>query len=148
MTTIIPITVDPYAKQPRKATVGAAAFDLHTTATVYLRPGERTLVPTGLRMALPAGHPAWVLSRSGLAIKHGVIVLNSPGLVDPDYRGEIGVELYNTDKTEVFCAEPDDRIAQLYIPTLPDAELQVVEKLDTTSRGEQGFGSTGIKAVA
>lgn len=146
--TTINITLDPGGIQPCRATPGSGAFDLHALIGGTLAPGHRTLVQTGVHIALPAGHDGWVLSRSGIARKHGVFVLNAPGLVDSDYRGDVGVLLHNADPEAWFHWEAGDRIAQLYLPTLPDAELQVVDELDTTSRGDHGFGSTGIKAVA
>jgi len=109
---------------------------------VTLEPGERRLIPTGIAIALPAGYEAQVRPRSGLALKHGVTLLNTPGTVDADYRGEIGVIMINLGD-EPFVIKDGDRIAQLVISQVCHAELQEVEELPESRRGEGGFGHTG-----
>jgi dUTP pyrophosphatase len=133
---------------------GAAGMDLRAALppgeTLRLMPGERKLVPTGLVMQLPAGYEAQVRPRSGLAARHGVTVLNSPGTVDSDYRGEIKVILINLG-SEDFAIRHGDRIAQIVIAPVTRAALAEAETLDETARGAGGFGSTGIaggKAIA
>jgi len=129
---------------PARATVTSAGFDLRAAVDepVSLPPGSRALVPTGISMAIPAGHEGQVRPRSGLAIKHGVTLLNSPGTIDSDYRGEIKVIMINLGE-DTFVIHRGDRIAQLVISTLTDCELVGVESLDETPRGEGGFGSSG-----
>ncbi|MCU4181309.1 dUTP diphosphatase [Bosea sp. BH3] len=130
---------------PAYETAGAAGLDLRAAIPdgLVLAPGERTLVPTGLAMQLPAGFEAQVRPRSGLAVRHGVTVLNAPGTVDSDYRGEIKVPLINHG-AEPFPIARGDRIAQLVIASVVQAELAEVATLDSTARGAGGFGSTGI----
>ena len=113
-------------------------------APVTLKPLERRLIPTGLHIALPAGYEAQVRPRSGLALKKGVTVLNAPGTVDADYRGDIGVVLINLSQ-EDFVVEDGERIAQLVIARHEKAEFELVEVLDETERGEGGYGHTGTK---
>jgi dUTP pyrophosphatase len=107
-----------------------------------LEPGERLMVPTGLAMAIPKGYEGCVRPRSGWAWKHGLTVLNSPGTIDSDYRGEIKVILYNTGKEPILIAN-GERIAQLVVQVVPQIMVSVVSELDETTRGEGGFGSTG-----
>jgi dUTP pyrophosphatase len=123
---------------------GAAGSDLTACldAPVVLEPGDRLAVPTGLAMALPLGFEGQVRPRSGLAAKHGVTVLNAPGTIDADYRGEVKVLLINLGK-EPFEIRSGERIAQLVVAPVVRAELRVVESLDDTARGDRGFGSTG-----
>jgi dUTP pyrophosphatase len=129
---------------PSYATEGAAGMDLlaAVTAPVTLRPGERALIPTGLRVALPAGHEWQIRPRSGLALKHGVTVANAPGTVDEDYRGEVGVILVNLG-SEPFVIERGARIAQAVLAPVTRASLHEAASLPATRRGEGGFGSTG-----
>lgn len=129
---------------PEYATPHSAGLDLraHLDESVVLHPGERRLVPTGLRMALPDGWEAQVRPRSGLALKHGVTVLNSPGTIDADYRGPIGVILINHGSVD-FEIQPGERIAQLVFARYERAEWQNVDELDATERGEGGFGHSG-----
>lgn len=129
---------------PQYATPHSAGMDLRAwlEAPLTLQPMERRLVPTGLRMALPPGYEAQVRPRSGLALKHGVTVLNSPGTIDADYRGEVGVLLVNLSR-EPFVIEDGERIAQLVIARHEQPLLVEVEALDETERGEGGFGHTG-----
>ncbi len=107
-----------------------------------LAPGERALVPTGLAVAIPEGFAGFVQPRSGLAAKHGITIVNTPGLVDSGYRGELQVNLLNTDSTEAFVVEPGMRIAQLVLVPVPHVELVVVDELDESERGARGFGSS------
>ena len=111
---------------------------------IVLRPLQRVLIPTGLFMALPEGYEAQVRPRSGLALKHGITVLNTPGTIDADYRGEIGVILVNLSQDD-FVVNDGERIAQLVVARYEQAELVVVEALDETVRGEGGFGHSGVK---
>jgi len=133
---------------PAYATAGAAGFDLRAAvpgdAPLLLRPGERLLVPTGFACAVPHGYEMQVRPRSGLAVKHGVTVTNTPGTVDSDYRGPLMVCLINLG-AEPFAIRRGDRIAQAVIAPAPQLTLTEVEDLDTTVRGEGGFGSTGIR---
>jgi dUTP pyrophosphatase len=117
-------------------------MDLSACERVELRPGERSLVPTGLAVAIPEGFAGFVQPRSGLAAKHGISIVNTPGLVDSGYRGELLVNLVNTDKHEPFVVEPGMRIAQLVIVPLPEVELVEVEELPESERGVRGFGSS------
>lgn len=129
---------------PAYETAGAAGCDLRAALAepMVLAPGERGLVPTGLRMALPEGWEAQVRPRSGLAIRHGLTVLNAPGTIDSDYRGEVQVALVNLG-TEPVTIRRGERIAQLVVAPVSRARWQLVEQLDTTERGSGGFGSTG-----
>ena len=131
---------------PAYATVGSAGLDLraHLEEPKVLQPGERVLVPTGLSLALPEGFEAQVRPRSGLALKHGITVLNSPGTVDADYRGDVGVILINLG-TEPFPISPGDRIAQLVLAAYAQVQWTPVEVLPETDRGAGGFGHTGTK---
>ena len=131
---------------PEYATPQSAGMDLRANlhAPIVLRPMQRALVPTGLCMALPEGYEAQVRPRSGLALKHGVTVLNTPGTIDADYRGEIGVILINFSSTD-FVIENGERIAQMVIAKHERAELVPVEVLDETERGNGGYGHTGVK---
>lgn len=131
---------------PGYETSASAGMDLkaHLTESIVLGPMERRIIPTGLFMELPVGVEAQVRPRSGLAIKKGVSVLNAPGTIDADYRGEIGVILINLSK-ENFEIQNGDRIAQLVFARYEQANWDVVEELSETSRGKGGFGSTGVK---
>lgn len=130
---------------PQYATPLSAGLDLRACLDepVTLAPMERRLIPTGLRIALPAGYEAQVRPRSGLALKSGITLLNSPGTIDADYRGEIGIIMANL-SAEPFTVADGDRIAQLVIARYEQAEWEPAESLDTTERGEGGFGHTGI----
>lgn len=127
---------------PRYETDGAAGVDLRSTEEVLLLPGERALVPTGLFVAIPVGFEAQVRPRSGLAIKHGITLLNSPGTIDSDYRGEVKVILVNL-STDPFTVNPGDRIAQMIFAPVTKAEWEERESLSETDRGAGGFGSSG-----
>ena len=131
---------------PAYETADAAGMDLRAAvaddASVTLKPGERGMIPTGLTIALPAGYEAQVRPRSGLAAKHGITCLNSPGTIDADYRGEVKVILINLGQ-EPFVIKRGERIAQMVIAPVTRAEMKVVTQLDETKRGAGGFGSTG-----
>lgn len=131
---------------PAYATEQSAGMDLRAdlTESMILKPLERTLVPTGLFIALDKGYEAQIRPRSGLAAKHGITVLNTPGTIDADYRGEIKVILVNL-SNEAFTIEPGERIAQMVIARHETAQWEEVETLDETERGDGGFGSTGTK---
>jgi dUTP pyrophosphatase len=134
----------PDAQPPARTRPGDAAYDLRTVADVVLAPGERALVPTGVAVAIPPGVAGLVLPRSGLAIEHGVTLLNAPGLIDPNYRGEIRVILHNAGD-EPFHANAGDRIAQLLLVPFLAPDLVVVDELPDggDDRGTGGFGSSG-----
>ena len=131
---------------PKYATPQSAGMDLRANIEepITLRPMERRLIPTGLHIALPEGYEAQVRPRSGLALKHGLTVLNAPGTIDADYRGEIGVVLINLSQDD-FVINDGERIAQLVIARHEQADFVVVEALDETERGEGGYGHTGIR---
>ena len=131
---------------PEYATAQSAGLDLRANIedAIVLNPMERKLVGTGLFMALPPGYEAQVRPRSGLALKHGITVLNSPGTIDADYRGELKVLLVNL-SNEPFVVNEGERIAQLVIATHEKAEFKLVEELDDTERGAGGYGHTGVK---
>jgi dUTP pyrophosphatase len=130
------------AQLPKYALVGDAGMDLRAAETVLIGPGERALVPTGIKLALPEDVVALVHPRSGLALKHGVTVLNAPGTIDSNYRGEIAVILHNT-STDWFDVDRGDRIAQLVFQKVLIVELEHVNELSDSVRGSGGFGSTG-----
>ena len=131
---------------PQYATLQSAGMDLRANIEepITLHPLERKLIPTGLRIALPVGYEAQIRPRSGLALKHGITVLNSPGTVDADYRGEVMALLINLSQ-EDFIINPGERIAQMVIARHEQAEFQIVEELDETERGAGGYGHTGTK---
>ena len=131
---------------PEYATPQSAGVDLRANIDepVELKPLSRALIPTGLHIALPEGYEAQIRPRSGLAIKKGITCLNTPGTIDADYRGDVGVILINL-STETFIVNPGERIAQMIINKFEQAEFELVEELDETERGEGGFGHTGVK---
>ncbi len=131
---------------PAYETIHSAGMDLRAalTDTVVLKPGERKLIPTGLQIAVPVGFEAQVRPRSGMAIKHGITMLNSPGTIDADYRGEVMVIAINH-STEPMMFNHGDRIAQLVVAPVSQVRVVQVDELSTTDRGEGGFGSTGVK---
>ena len=135
-----------HQRLPEYATAQSAGMDLRANldAPVTLRPLERRLIGTGLHIALPEGYEAQIRPRSGLALKHGLTVLNSPGTIDADYRGEIGVLLINL-SGEDFVVNDGERIAQMVIARYEQAQLSPVDALDETERGEGGYGHTGVK---
>ena len=135
--------LDPDLPLPRYAKGGDAGADLVSRIDITLAPGERSLVPTGIAIALPDGYVALVHPRSGLAIKHGVTMVNAPGTVDAGYRGELQIILINHDKSESVSFKRGDRIAQLVIQKVERAEFVEVQDLPGSGRGTGGFGSTG-----
>jgi dUTP pyrophosphatase len=134
--------VRPEAVVPARAYAGDAGLDLAAIERVELGPGERAVVPTGLAVAIPEGYAGFVQPRSGLASRHGITIVNTPGLVDSGYRGELMVVLHNTDRSEPFVVEAGMRIAQLVVLAIPDVELVEVEELPASERGARGFGSS------
>lgn len=128
---------------PTRAHEGDAGLDLYASEAAHIGPGERWSVGTGVAVEIPVGHAGLVLPRSGLAKKHGIALVNSPGLIDSGYRGEIRVLLLNTDPAETFRVEPGDRIAQLVIAPIALAEPVEVKALADSARGDGGFGSSG-----
>jgi len=140
----LPIVADA-AQIPAYAQAGDAGADLRSAEALVLAPGARALVGTGIRIALPDGYLAYVVPRSGLAVKHGITVLNAPGTIDAGYRGEIKVPLLNTDAHEPFAIEPGDRIAQLIVMPVTRANFVPVAELSESERGSGGFGSTGVR---
>ena len=128
---------------PARAYAGDAGLDLTACERVELAPGERALVPTGLAVAIPEGHAGFVQPRSGLAAKHGISIVNTPGLVDSGYRGELLVNLLNTDRRETFVVEPGMRIAQLVVVPVPELTAVEVDELPESHRAVRGFGSSG-----
>lgn len=136
--------LDPDLPLPQQQHPDDAGYDLHAREGVTLAPrGGRAVVPTGLAVAIPSGHAGLVLPRSGLALRHGVTCLNTPGLIDPLYRGELKVLLVNTDPEEPYEVHRGDRIAQLVIQAVQMVEWIEVDELDQTVRDAYGFGSTG-----
>ncbi len=133
----------PDAVLPSRAHEGDAGLDLTTCERVELGPGERAVVPTGVAIALPDGFAGFVQPRSGLAARHGITIVNAPGLIDSGYRGELRVVLLNTDREHTFVAEPGDRIAQLVVLAVAGVEPVEVAELPASVRGTAGFGSTG-----
>jgi dUTP pyrophosphatase len=127
---------------PARAYAGDAGLDLAACERAELAPGGRATVGTGLAVAIPPGYAGFVQPRSGLAAKHGITIVNTPGLVDSGYRGELRVVLLNTDQAEAFVVEPGMRIAQLVIVPLPDIDPVEVEELPESERGVRGFGSS------
>jgi dUTP pyrophosphatase len=132
----------PDARIPSVAYADDAGLDLVSVERAVLGPGERRTVGTGLAVAIPPGHAGFVQPRSGLAARHGITVVNSPGLIDAGYRGELRVVLLNTDREQEFTVEAGDRIAQLVVLALPDMELVEVDQLPESERAERGFGSS------
>ena len=129
---------------PQRAYEHDAGLDLAACERVELAPGARAMVPTGLAVAIPEGYAGFVLPRSGLAARHGITIVNTPGLVDSGYRGELQVVLLNTDEREGFVVEPGMRIAQLVIVPVPGVDPVEVEELPASERGVRGFGSSQV----
>jgi dUTP pyrophosphatase len=132
----------PDAVVPERAYAGDAGLDLSACERVELLPGERAVVPTGLAVAIPEGYAGFVQPRSGLAVRHGISIVNTPGLVDAGYRGELRVVLVNTDAREPFVVEPGMRIAQLVVVPVPELDPVEVDELPESERGVRGFGSS------
>lgn len=144
---LVPIKrLDETLEVPRYAYEGDAGVDLRAAEDFSLEPFERKLVPTGIAIALPRGYAGFVMPRSGLAVKHGISIVNTPGLIDSDYRGELKVTLINLDPNESFHAQKGDRIAQLVIMKVENANFECRASLDETERGDSGFGSSGIQS--
>ena len=135
--------LDESLPMPRYQHDGDAGLDLPSRVDVVIEPGERAMVPTGIAVAIPPGYAGFVLPRSGLASRHGIALVNSPGLVDSGYRGEMAIVMINTDKYKAFHIKRGDRIAQLVIQRVESVSIAGVDDLDETSRGAGGFGSTG-----
>jgi dUTP pyrophosphatase len=140
----LPVLIVTSGDVPKYAQPGDAGADLRSSQAIVIQPGERATVSTGMAIALPAGYVGLVHSRSGLAAKNGIMVLNSPGTIDAGYRGEIKVTLLNTDRTEPFEIKVGDRIAQLLVQQVEQARFIQVEFLPESNRGDGGFGSTGV----
>jgi dUTP pyrophosphatase len=135
--------LDPRAVLPRRAHDGDAGLDLHALEGFELAPGARAQIRTGIAIALPPGTAGLVLPRSGLAARHGISVVNAPGLIDEGYRGEVQVLLLNTDRQQTFRADAGDRIAQLVVVDVDAPEIVETDDLGDSSRGTGGFGSSG-----
>jgi dUTP pyrophosphatase len=131
------------AKLPTRAHAGDAGLDLHAAERAMLGPGERAAVATGIAVEIPPGHAGLVLPRSGTAARHGIALVNAPGLIDAGYRGEVKVLLLNTDRAEPFEIEPGDRIGQLLVVPFTHVEPVEATELAASARGEGGFGSSG-----
>lgn len=138
--------IDTGLPAPAYAYAGDGGVDLLSVGHFELPPFKRALVPCGISLAIPAGYAGLVIPRSGLAIKHGVSLVNSPGLIDSNYRGEIKAVLVNLDPEETFFIERGDRIAQLVIIRVPEVSFKPCEGLPQTDRGEEGFGSSGVSS--
>lgn len=136
--------LDSSLQAPAYAHPGDAGLDLRAAAAGVLQPFERALVPCGIALAIPDGYAGLVIPRSGLAAKHGVSIVNAPGLIDSGYRGEVKVSLVNLDSHETFRYEKGDRIAQLMIIAAPPITLHNISMLPESARGSEGFGSSGI----
>lgn len=150
MTIRVPLKLLPHGlglQLPSQATTGSAGFDLRAAiaegSSLFIEPGGRDLVPTGIALAIPEGYEGQVRPRSGLALRFGVTVLNSPGTIDSDYRGEVGVILVNHGG-EPFEVRRGDRIAQLVVAASPSCRFALVDELNQSERGSGGFGSTGV----
>ncbi len=128
---------------PVRARNGDAGVDLYSRIDINLKPGERALIPTGIAVAISQNYAGFVQPRSGLALKHGISIVNTPGLIDSEYRGEIGVILINHDLEKMFEIKRGDKIAQFIIQKVENIDFEIVDELDETERGAGGFGSTG-----
>ena len=135
--------LDPDLPLPRFAKGGDAGADVYSRIDISIAPGERALVPTGIAIALPQGFAAFAHPRSGLAIKHGISMVNAPGTIDAGFRGELQIILINHDRKETFSIKRGDRIAQLVFQRVENPEFVEVEELPGSGRGQEGFGSTG-----
>ena len=133
----------PAARPPARTRAGDAAYDLACVEAFTLAVGERAMIPTGIAVAIPPGMAGLVLPRSGLAARHGIALVNAPGLIDAGYRGEVRVLLVNTDRSTPYRIEPGDRVAQLVVVPVATALPVLAERLADSARGEGGFGSTG-----
>jgi len=144
---VLIVRLDPDLPLPSAAHPGDAGLDLYCTSDVVLRPGERAAVPTGIAIALPPGYAAFVHPRSGLALRHGLTMVNAPGTIDAGYRGEVSVLLLNTDPHESVTLRRGDRIAQLMVQQVAQVVLHEVQRLPGSHRADGGFGSTGTSAA-
>lgn len=135
--------LDPAARLPTRAHPGDAGLDLYASEPARIEPGARASVGTGIAVEIPGGHAGLVLPRSGLAARHGIALVNAPGLIDAGYRGEVRILLLNTDREEPFEISPGHRIAQLLITPFAETEPVEVSELSATVRGDGGFGSSG-----
>jgi dUTP pyrophosphatase len=148
MTELLIRRLHPDAQMPAGAYEGDAGLDLASVEEAVLAPGERRAVATGLAVAIPDGHAGFIQPRSGLASRHGIMVLNSPGLIDAGYRGELKVVLLNTDPEQPFHIRPGDRIAQLVVLALPRITVSEADDLPPSERAERGFGSSTVRPGA
>jgi len=148
MTELLVRRLHPDAQMPAGAYDGDAGLDLASIEEVVLQPGERHTVATGLAVAIPAGHAGFVQPRSGLASRQGITVVNSPGLIDAGYRGELKVVLLNTDRDAPFHIRPGDRIAQLVVLALPRLTVTEAADLPPSERAQRGFGSSTVRPGA
>ena len=140
----LPVTLlRAHAAVPQGAYPGDAGLDLVACERVELAPGERVIVPTGIAVAIPEGYAGLVIPRSGLAVDHGISLVNTPGLIDSGYRGEVRVIALNTDRERPFTVEAGMRIAQLVVTPVPEVDVVVLDELPETVRGAAGFGSSG-----
>lgn len=143
----VPIkNLDSTLEVPSYTREGDAGLDLKSTVDAVLQPFQRSLIPCGISVAIPQGYAGFIVPRSGLAAKHGISIVNAPGLIDSNYRGEIKAILVNLDPEESFEIKRGDRIAQLVIMETPLVKLMEVDELDSTNRGASGFGSSGVNA--
>jgi dUTP pyrophosphatase len=148
MTELLIRRLHPDAQMPAGAYEGDAGLDLASVEEAVLGPGQRRTVATGLAVAIPSGHAGFVQPRSGLASRHGITVVNAPGLIDAGYRGELKVVLLNTDRDEPFHIRPGDRIAQLVVLALPRLTVTETDELPPSERAERGFGSSTVRPGA
>ena len=137
--------LDKTLKTPEYAHIGDAGLDLYSALDCILRPYERRKVPTGIKIAIPEGYAGFVQPKSGLAIKNGLSLVNTPGLIDSGYRGEVCAILINLDPEKDFIIKRGDKICQLVIQKVSEVEIEITDELENTTRGEGGFGSTGDK---
>ena len=141
----VPVKIlDEGLPRPSYAKPGDAGLDLRSTEDIVIEPGQRALIGTGIALAIPQGYAGFVQPRSGLAIKQGMTLVNTPGLIDSGYRGEIRIIALNTDKEHAIAIRRGDRIAQLVIQEVPAVELVEVEELSSSERADTGFGSSGL----
>ena len=135
--------LDKKLKKPEYAHIGDAGLDLYSAVDCILRPSERRKVPTGIKIAIPEGYAGFIQPKSGLAIKNGLSLVNTPGLIDSGYRGEVCAILINLDPEKDIIIKRGDKICQLVIQRVENVEIEITDELENTSRGEGGFGSTG-----
>ena len=138
--------LDPDLPVPKYAHRNDAGCDLYSRSDLILKPGERALMPTGIQIAIPVGYAGFIQPRSGIALTHGISIVNSPGIIDSSYRGEIKVILINLDKKKTVKLKKGEKVCQLTIQKVEKADFELVDDLDKTERGGGGFGSTGLDA--